>query len=258
MQKIIISGHSRGLGKALAEHYLAQGVQVLGLSRTLLPEQAGLTQIALDLQQTDTLSAWLAQGGLQHFIAEASEVVLINNAATVEPCAVAGRQRPSEIAAAVQLNIAAPLMLSNDLLHIRQAGQTVKIVHIGSGAGRKAYAGWSVYGATKAALDHHARCLAAEQHERLNIASIAPGVVDTEMQAQIRSQDKQDFPLLNRFQQLQADGGLTSPQTAAETIAHMIADDDFGLEPIQDVRTWQALQDSLHCADAIRISSEAV
>ncbi|MCP1660221.1 SDR family NAD(P)-dependent oxidoreductase [Neisseria perflava] len=238
-QKIIISGHSSGLGKALAEYYLQRGIPVLGISRRALPEQAGLQQCALDLSDGSALAEVLQNGLLDAFIDDADEAVLINNAGTVAPNALCGRQRPSEILTAVQLNIAAPLLLSNDLLARQREGMCLKIVHISSGAGRKAYIGWSVYGATKAALDQHAQCVAAEGKAGVGIISLAPGVVDTDMQAQIRAQSVEDFPLLARFQQLKTNHALSTPQTVAAKIAAIIADRDFGSKVIGDVRDWK-------------------
>ena len=246
--KIIITGHSSGLGKALAAHYLNTGAAVLGIARRGLPAQNGLQQAALDLADTEKLNTWLQTGEIEGFMQDADELVLINNAGTVAPSAICGRQRPSEIAAAVSLNITAPLLLSNHVLAVKAESQTVKMVHISSGAGRNAYQGWSIYGAAKAALDHHVRCVEAENHYNVKVCSIAPGVVDTDMQAQIRAQDGDDFPILPRFQQLHANQELSSPESAAKIIAEMIADVDFGDEIIQDVRTCQSLKQTFQTA----------
>lgn len=251
-QRIIISGHTGGIGKALAEHYLMQGSEVLGIARRTLLDAENLVQIQLDLSCKEELESWLESGGLADFLNGADEIVLINNAGTVEPSSIAGKQMPSEIAAAVQLNIASALILSDRVLALRQPKSRVKIAHISSGAGRKAYAGWSVYGATKAALDHHARCLAAEEHPNVAVASIAPGVVDTPMQALIRSQEESRFPLLDRFWDLKNTGGLSSAQDTAQTLAAMIAHEDFGVEVIQDVRTWQDLMRSFQTVSALQ------
>lgn len=235
--KTIITGHSSGLGKALAGHYLQAGCGVLGLAR----RQAGLrpfeklAEQRIDLSDTAALSAWLAGGFLERFIEGAGEIILINNAAAVAPNAVAGRQQAAEITAAVPLNITAPMLLANHLTACKPEGAVLKIAHIGSGAGRNAYPGWSVYGAAKAALDHHARCVAAERHPRVQIASIAPGVVDTAMQNEIRRAHEADFPMVRRFIDLKSEGGLSSPETAAAEIAAMIASENFGTEVTDDV-----------------------
>ena len=118
----------------------------------------------------------------------------------------------------------------------RPDGVHLKIVHIGSGAGRREYAGWSVYGAGKAALDRHALCAAAEGHPAFSIACIAPGVVDTEMQREIRNADCRDFPLQPRFRALKDGAKLQTAADTAAKIAAMIEAEDFGGKPLADVR----------------------
>ncbi|MFV2029635.1 SDR family NAD(P)-dependent oxidoreductase [Neisseria sp. S1] len=237
-QKVIISGHSSGLGKALATYYAEKGAAVLGIARRKSADlMENIQQISLDLSDTAALQNFCQQPVLAEFTANASEVILINNAATVLPNALLGRQNDMEIAAAVGLNITAPLILSNMMIRATN-GRALKIIHISSGAGRKPYPGWSVYGATKAALDHHALCVAAEQHENVRIASIAPGVVDTDMQAQIRSADESSFPMRPYFEALKTEGSLVGPRQTVERIAAMIEDKDFGRYVLADVRDY--------------------
>ena len=240
-RKLIISGHSNGLGRALAEYYLRQGDAVLGLSRRQVAVEPSekLQQHIIDLSDSAAVAALLSDGLIADFMHAADEVVLINNAGTVQPSAMLGRQNDAEIIASAALNITAPLLLANEACRQKPANAALKIVHISSGAGRNAYPGWSVYGAGKAALDHHARCVAAEQLSGVRIASIAPGVIDTGMQAQIRATDTADFPMLARFQDLKAQGGLSSAEEIAAHIAAMIADRNFGKAIVQDVRDWQ-------------------
>ena len=154
MRKAVISGHSRGLGYALAEYYLRAGWAVFGLARgraDLRPSE-NLFQAELDLSDAGLLAQKLSDGLLADFIRDADELLLINNAGTTAPNALLGRQGPSEIVRAVALNVTAPLLLSDYLLSARPDGVHLKIVHIGSGAGRREYAGWSVYGVGKAAF----------------------------------------------------------------------------------------------------------
>ena len=233
---VIISGHSAGLGAALAAHYLAQGHAVLGLARRSLPPQQGLQQQALDLADSAALAAYLASAGWHSALADKQHIILINNAATVAPSALCGRQDAAAIARAVALNITAPLLLTNAVLADAPAGCLKTVVHIGSGAGRKAYPGWSVYDAAKAALDHHAEVVAAEAHTGVRIANIAPGVIDTAMQADIRASDIADFPLQAQFVQLQHSGSLQSASETAERLAMMIQQAGFGQQTRMDVR----------------------
>ncbi|MCP2040117.1 NADP-dependent 3-hydroxy acid dehydrogenase YdfG [Neisseria sp. HSC-16F19] len=233
---VIISGHSAGLGAALAAHYLTQGHAVLGLARRSLPPQNRLQQQTLDLADNAALAAYLASADWRNALADKQHIILINNAATVAPSALCGRQDAAAIARAVALNITAPLLLTNAVLADAAAGCLKTVVHIGSGAGRKAYPGWSVYGAAKAALDHHAAVVAAEDHAGVRIASIAPGVIDTAMQAAIRASDTTDFPLQPQFVQLQHSGSLQSAGETAGRLAALIQQAGFGQQTRMDVR----------------------
>jgi hypothetical protein len=239
MKKLIITGHTRGLGRALAELYLQRGWQVLGLARgradMVSPK---LRQVRIDLADGAALAAWLSSGLLRDFLADSGSILLANNAGTVSPNALLGRQRPSEILSAVALNVSAPLLLSNAVLAARPARVPLDILHIGSGAGRKNYPGWSVYGATKAALDHHARCVAAEGHENVRITCLAPGVVDTAMQGEIRAADEADFPMRPRFAALKEGGGLQSAEETAAKIAAYVESARFGEEAAADIRDF--------------------
>lgn len=249
MKKLIITGHTRGLGRALAELYLQRGWQVLGLARgradMVSPK---LRQVRIDLADGAALAAWLSEtssphgvggnGLLRDFLADAGSILLANNAGTVSPNALLGRQRPSEILSAVALNVSASLLLANAVLAARPARVPLDILHIGSGAGRKNYPGWSVYGATKAALDHHARCVAAEGHENVRITCLAPGVVDTAMQGEIRAADEADFPMRPRFAALKEGGGLQSAEETAAKIAAYVESARFGEEAAADIRDF--------------------
>jgi benzil reductase ((S)-benzoin forming) len=111
-----------------------------------------------------------------------------------------------------------------------------RIVHISSGAARNAYAGWSIYCATKAALDHHARAVSLDDNRALRVCSVAPGVVDTGMQAEIRATDLQDFPLREKFNELKRSGQLSTPADAARKVLDYALSDTFGDTPVVDVR----------------------
>lgn len=109
---------------------------------------------------------------------------------------------------------------------------------ISSGAGRSPTAGWGVYCATKAALDRYAEVVALEQGASLRIASVAPGVVDTGMQAEIRSTDPDRFPAIQRFIDLHAGQQLASPDAVAQRLLRLLESDQFGQNIIDDIRHY--------------------
>jgi benzil reductase ((S)-benzoin forming) len=66
--------------------------------------------------------------------------------------------------------------------------------------------------------------------------SLAPGVIDTDMQVQLRAGDPAAFPDRSRFVELQRQGQLTAPDTAAARVLAYLNRADFGSQPVADVR----------------------
>lgn len=241
MNKIILTGHTHGLGAGMVQPLLDQGAQVLALSRSTSSELANFdtkhfSEVALDLSDTAAVVAWLATGALTDFLKEASTAILINNAGQVQPIGPPGVQGALQIATAVTLNITAPLILTDAFVAASEHIGDRRVLHISSGAARNAYAGWSVYCATKAALDHHARGVEADHLAKLRIESLAPGVIDTQMQAAIRATDAARFPAVERFAQMKREGGLASAQISAAAIVGHLFSDDFGRQIDTDIR----------------------
>ena len=243
MLHAIVTGHSRGLGAALAEQLLDRGIAVLGISRKgnadLAARFPALKEVALDLSDTQSLLRWLSGPTLKGFLSGAGEVLLINNAGLLQPVGPIGTQDPAAIAKSVALNVTAPMILSNAVAaQAMAASVTCRVLHVSSGVGRRPCAGWSVYSATKAALDHHARGAALDDTPWLRVASLAPGVVDTDMQAEIRASDPAVFPMLPQFHELKDKNLLVAPADTARKILDYLLADDFRTGDINDVREF--------------------
>ena len=243
----IVTGHSRGLGEAIASELLARGARVLGIARHENARLAAqfpslLQQVQLDLSDVAALTAWLATTSLARYADAAESMILVNNAGSLQPIGPPDTQDVDAVARAVVLNVGAPLMLSAAFAGAIIAGGgrcAGRILHVSSGAGRKAYAGWSIYCATKAALDHHARCVALDASANLSIVSLAPGVIDTDMQAEIRASTDARFPDRPRFVAMHRDHALPSAAARAEAIVEYLVSDAFGSEPVFDLRDFQ-------------------
>ncbi|WP_026075675.1 SDR family oxidoreductase [Noviherbaspirillum massiliense] len=239
--KAILTGHTRGLGAAIAQELLARNIAVLGVARKRNAEleknfPALLQQAEVDLADSSALAHWLAGGALQGFMAGSKEILLVNNAGIVQPVGPIDTQDPVTIAQAVSLNVAAPLMLAGAVAAANRGTGGLRILHVSSGAARNAYPGWSVYCATKAALDHHARAVVLDKTPNVRICSLAPGVIDTDMQAQIRATPVEHFPLRERFEGLKREGQLTSPEDCARRLVDYLLDAKFGQMPVADIR----------------------
>ena len=238
--KAILTGHTRGLGAAIAEQLLARDIPVLGLARSGNAALAArypalLTEIALDLSDPATLLAALAGETVKDFVASAQSLLLINNAGMLQPVGRVEMQDAAAIARTVSLNVAAPLMLTSGIA-AQMKGRPCRVLHISSGAGRHAYPGWSIYCATKAALDQHASVIALDQSPGLKICSVAPGVVDTDMQTEVRAIPPEQFPMRERFIKMKNEGTLTPPSVAAKELLDYLLSDAYGTVPLADVR----------------------
>lgn len=239
--KAIVTGHTRGLGAAIAHELLSRDIGVLGIARNRNADikkqfPSLFQQVELDLGDAAALARWLEHGNLKNFIGRSETVLLINNAGIVQPVGPIQAQDVAIVAQAINLNVAAPMMLSSALAAAGHAARDVRILHISSGAGRNAYPGWSIYCATKAALDHHARSVALDRSPRLRICSLAPGVIDTDMQAAIRSTPPEHFPLRERFEQLKRENQLVHPRDCARQVVAYLLDEGFGQHPVDDLR----------------------
>ena len=244
MHLTILTGASRGLGAAMAEQLLKHGHRLLTISRHMadlwVVQGADLEQWPMDLGDpapvAARLEAWLrAQAALSPV-----SVTLINNAAMVSPPGPLSNTTDHDLSQAVRDGLEAPLLLSAAFLRAT-AGWTVprRVLFISSGLGRRAMAGAATYCATKAGLDHLARALALEEATQAHgakVVSLAPGVIDTDMQVQLRSADPALFPERDRFVALQAAGQLDSPAQAATKVLAYLARTDFGAQPVADVR----------------------
>jgi hypothetical protein len=145
-------------------------------------------------------------------------------------------QDAEAVAKAVAVNVGAPLVLSAAFVAATSEHRDRRILHISSGAASNAYAGWSVYCATKAALDQHARAVALDRTPALRIASVAPGVIDTDMQAEIRAASEEDFPDRRRFEELKRDRQLRSPAEAGREVVELLLSNAFGRDTVTDLR----------------------
>ena len=114
-----------------------------------------------------------------------------------------------------------------------------KVLNISSGLGRRAMASQGASCAAKAGMDHFTRCLALDEAlkpQGAKVCSLAPGVIDTDMQVQLRGADSAEFPDKINFENLKLKGQLTSPVDAARQVLSYLARSEFGSNPVADVR----------------------
>src|SRR5262249_22739185 len=140
----------------------------------------------------------------------------------------------------LRIGLEAPMLLCAAFLRATATWRAAKkILNISSGLGRRAMAGSAPYCAAKAGLDNFSRAVALDEALKSNgakVVSLAPGVIDTDMQVQLRGADEQAFPDKAMFVGLKTGGQLASPHDAAARVLRYLDRADFGSNPLGDVR----------------------
>lgn len=251
MDIYIITGASKGIGFALSKQLLRKNHHLICISRTKNEELEKIANqgdyplyyIEQDLAQTDELS-YLMERIWQVIPNDFETITLINNAGMIEPIGKVESLSSEAIANNIAVNLTAPMILTSmfiNRLENKPIGK--KIINISSGAGRHPYNGWSSYCAGKAGLDHFTRVVSNEQANKENeikIISIAPGIIDTEMQEKIRSVKAEDFELVDKFIGYKENNQLqTADQTAKALIKLIQSPSFFQLPPVADLRNME-------------------
>jgi benzil reductase ((S)-benzoin forming) len=235
MHYYIITGTSRGLGKALAEKALQQpNTAVLGVCRHATITHERYTHQPLDL--SDMLAV---QNNLHKVLParpDAESITLINNAAVLGEIGYLGEQQNEHFEFVFDVNTVAPAMFMNTFLSA-YSGLSVPrtILNISSGAAQRAVDGWGAYSASKAALDALSRTAQKEQDLRdsgVRIRCISPGILDTPMQEHIRTADEQNFSEAAKFAGFYSDGQLAEPEEVASKILVWLQHPINKLEPV--------------------------
>ena len=181
-QVAIVTGGSRGLGRALAAELVSRGWRVLidgrdGLALEAGARTSGAEAITGDITEPAHRRA-LVQGAIDRF---GRLDLLVNNAGTLgaSPLPPLGSYPLDDLRATFEANVVAALGLTQEALpHLRRSQGCV--LNITSDAAVEAYPGWGGYGSSKAALDQVSRVLDAEEPE-VTVWSVDPGDMRTRM-----------------------------------------------------------------------------
>ncbi|MEW6277530.1 MAG: SDR family NAD(P)-dependent oxidoreductase [Candidatus Eremiobacterota bacterium] len=221
---VLVTGASRGLGAATCEWLGQAGAAVALLAR----DAAQLDQVAARVVDRggDALCRPVDLADPRAARKAADEVVerfgrldaLVNNAAVVTPVGPLADVDADQWLAALQINVAAPMLLIQACLPALR-GRQGRIVNVSTGAANRAIPSWTAYCTTKAALLMLTNTLAAEE-PAVTCVSLRPGVVDTGMQEEIRERaDRMPPQLRDYFRGLKANGELEPPHVPARVCA---------------------------------------
>jgi NAD(P)-dependent dehydrogenase (short-subunit alcohol dehydrogenase family) len=216
----VITGASRGLGAALAESWAAQGVRLALCSRSAPALASGddvMTE-TLDVRDEQAVEAFTRKveerfGGID---------LWVNNAGVLEPMSPI-RDTPVEaFREHIEINLVGVFLCTRAYVnHLRRRSAEGVLINISSGAARHGHAGLAAYCAGKAGVDRLADCVQLEEEDSgLRVYSVAPGVIDTDMQEKIRAQPVEVLPSADRFREMKRENTFNTPGFVAD---HLLA-----------------------------------
>ena len=219
-QGALVTGASRGLGRALAEQLAARGARVALVARDAGPLRDVVAGIRARGGDAHAIAGDIAAKDAIHRIAGQAQglvgeiAIAVHNASTLgpTPLRLLLDTECEDLAAVLETNLVGPFRLTKVLagaMAIRGAGV---IVHISSDAAVEPYPRWGAYGASKAAQDHLSKILSAElEGTGVRVLAVDPGEMDTAMHAAA-------IPDADR-------ATLQRPDDVAARIVQMIEDD---------------------------------
>jgi benzil reductase ((S)-benzoin forming) len=222
MRLAILTGGSKGLGLALCEALAGRGYRVLEFSRSAPHTYSVGVDLSSPIESHQVVAAALASLGGESI----EELLVVNNAGTLHPIGPASRKEANAVLANLNTNFTSAILVLTEIVAHFQATACRKVLaNISSGAAHKGYAGWSLYCAAKAGMENYIRALALEQQaepQPFIAVNVDPGVIDTGMQALIRSSSASDFPEIERFIRRKEQGALVSPVKVAAAVYRIL------------------------------------
>jgi NAD(P)-dependent dehydrogenase (short-subunit alcohol dehydrogenase family) len=225
----VITGASRGLGAGMARLFFERGLRlaVCARSRPDFADDARCISRSVDVTEVEAVDAFCAEAASRFGRID----LWINNAGLLAPIGPLRDNDPDAFAEHLAVNVLGVFHGSRAFIRqVRSQDQepgqdSGVLINISSGAARNAYAGWSAYCAGKAAVDRMSEAIALEEADQgLRVHAVAPGIIDTEMQAMIRGCTPEQFPKVQKFLDLKQDNAFSTPEFVAERLLELAFD----------------------------------
>ena len=220
MQTIVLTGSTGGLGFALANQFVRKGIgNLICVYRDEMKFQKLFGHFGSNLYSYKTFMEddYVPLGNTIEAL-PGDEIVLILNAFSIAPIKLAGEYSYQEIDGMTGGNIRQNVALINEAIRrCRCRSLKLRIINLDSGATDFPLSGWGNYCASKAYLNSFLSVVALENPD-FKIVSFDPGVMDTDMQRQIRETDSRVFDRVETFISYKESGRLIDPSAVAEQL----------------------------------------
>ena len=237
-QVYLVTGASKGLGRSICDILASNGFTVIGIAR----KSKELSSLENNLKKINANSATFAcdLSSENQIALTAAKITndfpmihgLIHNAGIIGPVGSMFNVETNLWNETIQVNLLAVQQLTKLLYTSMVKAQRCRVTTISSGAAVNSLESWSAYCTSKAGLEMWTRSLADEGSSHgISAVSVAPGIVDTDMQATIRSVSVDDFPMVERFIGFHNNGDLVAPDVVADSLYELITNhsmDDSG------------------------------
>ena len=252
MKYIIITGASKGLGKALAEELTNVNTTLILISRDrkALEELNGLIEkkgskaylYIFDLYYYDQLEKLMDDIVTSIIKEPCNSIIFINNASIINPIDRFDRLAPKDIQSNLNINCISPILLINYFLSkTSYLNVERRIINISSGAINNSICGWALYSASKSAVHSIIETLSKENHNShlLKVVSFDPGVMDTNMQKNIRSVTEDQFPDIETFKGFYRNNELRSTKDVASIINEVYIDHWYAKKTFEKISEYE-------------------
>jgi NAD(P)-dependent dehydrogenase (short-subunit alcohol dehydrogenase family) len=225
-QTWIVTGASRGIGRALAHELARAGANVVLGARGVQALEAVAQECRALGVQAQAVAGDAATDQTAQFLVKAAKVMgnfsgFVHNAGVLHPGPTLWELSEAQFDEVFGANVKAAFQLARYAYpNLMRQGSGVA-VFVGSGAASRNVPGWGAYGAAKAAEHYLAFQLAVEE-PRITCFVYSPGTVDTDMQRQGR---EAPGPIAAMFQGFKEQGRLRSPEEAARALVRLLEAD---------------------------------
>ncbi len=228
-QTYVVTGASKGIGRAVSLELAKAGARVVLLARESPELERATAEVNGESEDSFAVACDLGDGDsieqAATSILDAIEQVhgLVHNAGEIHPIKPLLKADVAAWSRSMMVNLVGVQHLTQALRPALLGDHRVRVTTISSGAALRPLPSWSAYCTAKAGLDMWTRCLAEEgEADNITAVSVAPGIVDTPMQLAIRSATEDDFPLRDNFVRYHEDGQLAQPETVARALFGLI------------------------------------